>query len=590
MIVIDSEVYTNYYLLSALHVATGKVLHYESWNDSPLDIAAIKTMMQKNITVSFNGLHFDLPILAYKMQGATNAQAKAMCDTIIKSKQPSYKVCNQLGVKVPTTWDHIDTIEVAPGKSGLKIYGGRLHCHDLQDLPFTPGAVISATDCQKLRDYCENDLRLTLALYRTLEKQIDLRSAMSKQYGMDLRSKSDAQIAEIIIVSEIEQLTKKKVQRADVPDGQVFRYRDPGIVAFKTELLQSLFTRILETRFALGASGSIELPAWLKDADITIGKTRYQIGIGGLHSCEKSRAIFRQPDEILADFDVASYYPSIILQQRLAPDSMGAPFLKIYQSIVDRRMVAKKSGDKVTADTLKICVNGSFGKTGSKYSTLYAPELLIQTTITGQLALLMLIESLELSGLSVVSANTDGIVVHTKKVNDSLLEEITFDWMMSTSFELERQDYSALASRDVNNYVALKTNGSYKGKGIFADGGLAKNPDFSIVARAVAEHVATGIDPADVIRASTDIREFVTLRKVTGGAIWRQEYLGKVVRFYYSTRVAHDECIRYAENTNKVPKSDGAMPIMLLPETMPDNVDYLPYIEIAQKLCCEVGL
>ena len=39
----------------------------------------------------------------------------------------------------------------------------------------------------------------------------------------------------------------------------------------------------------------------------------------------------------------------------------------------------------------KIQINGSFGKLGSKYSLLYAPDLLLQTTITGQLALLMLI-------------------------------------------------------------------------------------------------------------------------------------------------------------------------------------------------------
>ena len=36
--------------------------------------------------------------------------------------------------------------------------------------------------------------------------------------------------------------------------------------------------------------------------------------------------------------------------------------------------------------------------------------MLIQTTVTGQLALLMLIENIELAGFTVVSANTDGIV------------------------------------------------------------------------------------------------------------------------------------------------------------------------------------
>jgi DNA polymerase elongation subunit (family B) len=45
---------------------------------------------------------------------------------------------------------------------------------------------------------------------------------------------------------------------------------------------------------------------------------------------------------LLFDLDVASYYPNIILQQQLAPESMGKPFLDVYKSIVDRRIKAKK--------------------------------------------------------------------------------------------------------------------------------------------------------------------------------------------------------------------------------------------------------
>jgi hypothetical protein len=202
----------------------------------------------------------------------------------------------------------------------------------------------------------------------------------------------------------------------------------------------------------------------------------------------------------------------------------------------------------------------------------------------------MLIEALELAGVSVISANTDGVVIHTKKDNERTVEEICFDWMMTTSFELERTDYMALASRDVNNYVAVKENGSYKGKGIFSESGLMKNPDFSIIARAVAEYVATGVKPRSVIMSSKDVREFVSLRKVTGGAQWRGQYLGKAVRFYYSTSVAHDECIHYANNSNRVPKSAGGKPLMVLTDAFPDDIDYAPYIEAAEKLCCEIGL
>ena len=287
------------------------------------------------------------------------------------------------------------------------------------------------------------------------------------------------------------------------------------------------------------------------------------MGIGGLHSTEKGQTVRAGDGHFLCDFDVASYYPNIILQQRVEPLNMTGHFLPVYQSIVDRRLLAKRSGDKATADTLKIVVNGSFGKLGSKWSILYAPNLLIQTTITGQLCLLMLIEAYEAAGATVVSANTDGVVVWGSKSLEDAIDQVNWDWMLQTSYELERTDYRALYSRDVNNYIAIKPDGSAKGKGIFGAQGLSKNPDFPIVSEAIAGHLSGQADFKEAIRNCTDVSKFVTVRKVTGGAKWRGKILGKSVRFYYSSSVDQDEAITYAKNGNKVPKSDGAMPLMI---------------------------
>jgi hypothetical protein len=286
---------------------------------------------------------------------------------------------------------------------------------------------------------------------------------------------------------------------------------------------------------------------------------------------------------------VASYYPNIILQQKLAPDSLGKPFLDVYQTILDRRIKAKRAGDKVTAETLKIAVNGSFGKLGSKYSALYAPEILIQTTITGQFALLMLIERFEIAGGRVVSANTDGVVVLYKKELEQNIAAVAWDWMLDTSFQLEESRYRALASRDVNSYVAIKLDGSVKCKGVFASGGLAKNPDREIIYDAVVQHIANGTAIETTIRACTDIKKFLILRKVNGGGVWRGQYLGRAVRFYLSTSVPQNECIQYSTNSNRVPKSSGAMPVMELPKTFPTDVDYASYIYAAKDLLGEVG-
>ena len=55
-----------------------------------------------------------------------------------------------------------------------------------------------------MREYCHNDLHTTKILYDAIKPQIALREQMSEQYNIDLRPKSDAQIAECIIKHELE--------------------------------------------------------------------------------------------------------------------------------------------------------------------------------------------------------------------------------------------------------------------------------------------------------------------------------------------------------------------------------------------------
>ena len=54
-------------------------------------------------------------------------------------------------------------------------------------------------------------------------------------------------------------------------------------------------------------------------------------------------------------------------------------------------------------------------------------------------------------------------------------------------------------------------------------------------------------------------------------------HLGRVVRWYYSTRPGLS--INYASNDNLVPKSEGGMPCMALPNTLPADVDIQRYID-----------
>lgn len=584
-LIFDCEVFVDYFLVAFLDADTGAVRHLEMHDGQRFDVRAVRAILAEHRVVSFNGTNFDLPLISIALRGASCAEIKQVANKIILNKMRHW----QLDIDLPEC-DHIDLIEVAPGVASLKVYGGRLHCPKLQDLPIDPDASITPTGRAELREYCENDLRTTLALFRKLEPQIHLREQMGEQYGMDLRSKSDAQIAEAVIRHEVERRMGRRLEKRDPfrLAGETFQYTPPAFLLRENRLpaLRQARDAVTERDFTIAGNGTVQMPKEIANHEIQIGQSVYRMGIGGLHSSEKSVAHFADDDHVLVDRDVTSYYPSIILNCGLRPPHMGEHFLPVYRGIVERRLAAKRSGDTVTADSLKITINGSFGKFGSPYSVLYSPTLLIQTTVTGQLSLLMLIEMLESEGIAVVSANTDGLVIKPRRSQVPMMDFVVWEWEHLTGFETEATEYVALFSRDVNNYVALKPNG-VKVKGIFAPAALQKNPTNEVVTMSVIKYLQEGVPVEDTIRRCEDVSKFVTLRAVSGGAVKDGKYLGKAVRWYYAR--GQLGTIKYKVNGYTVARTEGARPLMDLPATLPDDLDFDWYIGEAKSILTEIG-
>lgn len=610
-LVMDIECYINYFLVKFMHVEKRNVREYEmSYDDqdvfsAPLDLGQIQAILRNFRIVTFNGMNYDMPMLTLAMVLTSRVRAgtidvpqacralKEASDHIIVGNLRSWQFEQHYDLLIPKAVDHIDLAEVAPGVMiSLKQYGARMHSRKLQDLPIEPSAQILPDQRALMRSYCSNDLETTIDLWDQLSAQIKLREAMSEMYGLDLRSKSDAQIAEAVLKSEIEKVKGHRIYKPDIPPGKTYHYKAPSFVAFRTQQLRTLLADIEAAAFVIGANGQPQEPPALKDREILIGDAVYRCGLGGLHSSETTTAHFADADTVLLDRDVASYYPAIIINCRLYPQHMGEAFLKVYKDILDRRIRAKRTGDTVTANSLKITLNGTFGKLGSKYSVLYAPDLMLQVTITGQLALLMLIETLDDSGIPVVSANTDGIVIKCPKAKRDRLAACIGWWEKRTGFDTEETAYRALFSRDVNNYIALKEGKGSKAKGAFTSPGLMKNPQHEICNLAVADYLEYGTPIEDTIIQCDDVRKFITVRQVNGGGTFGGQYLGKVVRWVYGYGETQD--IRYKKpnktgNFNKVAGSDGAIPLMELPEHVPVNLDYGWYIREAHNILRDIG-
>lgn len=634
-LVLDIELYQNYLLVMFKSLDTRVVRHFEMFDGQALDVATLQAVLRDFTIITFNGLDYDLPILTMAMQGATLAELKAASNHIIEGGLRGWQFEQHYQVKVPKWIDHIDLKEPVPGvQISLKLYGARLHSKRLQDLPIEHTALITPEQRETLRRYCENDLDTTIDLWtKATDPKDDIiatREIMSAEFGIDLRSKSDAQIAEAAIKARVSQALGQPVYKPEITPGTTYRYRPPAWLKFQTPALQAKFAEILAADFVVKVDGKVAMPACLDGAEVAIGTSRHRMGVGGLHSSEHSAGHVAAPGWLIRDTDVVSFYPALILLCGLFPKNMGEHFQRVYREFFVRRIAAKKAGHKSTAQTLKIVLNGTFGKLGSKWSVLYSPDLLIQVTVTGQLALLMLIERLEAAGVRVISANTDGVVQLLPEHLEPARQAVVRQWEQDTGLETEDTPYRGLFSRDVNNYVALKAGGGVKTKGIFADAGVQKNPNYPILSRAVCDLLDKGVPVAQTVVGCQDVRQFLTVQRVTGGAqvptcskwldnwswnkcdgVWQQwhgqrllkekrksrpkpvlvtdeaQYLGEVVRWYRSTRgYTH---IEYVKNGNKVGSSDNAMPLMDLPDTFPADVDHAWYIAEADKMLREIG-
>ena len=165
-------------------------------------------------------------------------------------------------------------------------------------------------------------------------------------------------------------------------------------------------------------------------------------------------------------------------------------------------------------------------------------------------------------------------------------------WGAVTGLKMDRTFYKSIHSRDVNSYIAIKDNGETKRKGVYSESGVLASmqgvhPDRDIAKDAAVKYLVDGTPIEQTIAACTDVRKFVLAKSVKGGGQWRGNYLGKTVRWYYSTS---GEPITYISNGNKVAGSDGAQPIQVLPDAMPCDVDHTKYIDHAAKLLHACGV
>jgi len=612
LVVYDLEVYPGWFE-AGFELPDGTTYQYVVASDDPnarrgLDgLTGFLSWVQSNgfTLAGFNSGGYDDAVLAHFLaSGGDPMAAYAASVDLIHNDAPAWKY-----FKRDEDRRSVDLMPLLPGRLGLKKVGVCLGHWRLQELPVPWDQPPTPEQREVLLEYNKNDLAITRKLAEAVKGELALRAALSDQYGVDLRSKGDATMAEEILFAEYRAAGGAKSKKELNREAQALIGNDPRVWIFRPSWWSSLHPGrfpALETVIRAGEE-LFNQPLIVRNDYVNgkpiervvfIGDRFYQMGVGGLHSVDGPGCWIPASDEILEDIDVESYYPNIALTQGIAPRPWGALFSKAYGDVVRRRLDAKHAGDKVTADSLKIAVNGTFGKTSNPYSSLYDPQMLANITVLGQLGLLALVAMLDGVG-NVVSANTDGVTVLSKKANRETVRRIVEEWEQMTGLKMEFAEYRGLWQRDVNNYIALKTDGTTKEKGRFVCQwpDLRHTPSANIVATAIRDRIAKGVPLEETIRQCRDLNQFVLTQSVAKGwkTSWNGHELGRMLRFYKSTFEDAAPIIRTPPEGAKgkrgnVPDSDRCVPVEDLPGYFPPYLDFNWYILEAEQLFASIAI
>ena len=302
---------------------------------------------------------------------------------------------------------------------------------------------------------------------------------------------------------------------------------------------------------------------------------------------------------MIRNYDVASYYPNLMIKYGYTSRNIPSP--DVFESVVSRRMEAKKNGDAATANALKLVANTTYGASLNQYNDLFDPLMGRSVCITGQLFLLELAQHLhrDVPDLRVVQINTDGVMVEFDNEQYITVQEIVKEWEERTGFELEEDSISQIAQKDVNNYVEVKANGKTKAKGGYLVRGIAPagafniNNNATIVAKAIMDYFVNGTPVEKTIGECSDIMEFQLIAKA--GVKYREAYhlvdgvknpVQKVNRVYATSDT------RYGKVFKVKAKDDATAKIESLPDhciidndnrLTIDDVDKSFYIQLATK-------
>ena len=522
MVIFDYEVFAHEWFVVLKEIDKGS---YQVFHNDNEGLAGY--LKEYNpVFCGWNNKHYDNFIQKAVLAGFTPEQVKAVNDYIVGG-QEGWNCPLLKDVQTPF-FDSFDLRDDCEQGLSLKAFEGHLGM-DIREssVPFDIDRPLTEEERDEVIHYCKHDVDATHELYKIRKNYIQGKLNVGRMGNIPDTKALYATNAKLTAM-----FLGAKAQEHD--DERKYTIPDNLLKEWIPKEVWTYFGRMYDPKIS-------DEDLFGEKLDIQIGGTPGVIGYGGIHAAIPNFRWQKTPDQIISNFDVASYYPSLMIVNQYA--SRNLPSFDKYREVYTTRINAKRNGDKSTANTLKLVLNTTYGATLNQYNDLYDPLMARSVCISGQLYLLELAEHLlhDCQTLKIVQLNTDGIMILYDKSDRDKVLELTAEWQKRTGFGLEEDQINRIAQKDVNNYVMLDGKDHVKAKGGYVVRGVMTNDniDFTemgypnwqningsafkinntacIVARAVQDYLLFDKPVEETIRPCQDIFQFQIIAKAGSG-------------------------------------------------------------------------
>lgn len=442
---------------------------------------------QNDIFVGFNNKHYDDYILKAVL---SDISPKAVNDFIIVEGKNGYEFPGLQKIY----FNSLDLMVDIPGGIGIslkEIESNLGMSIEESSVSFDLDRNLTEQEIQETVFYCKHDVDATERLFRERFDYVKSKLLIINKFKLPIRC----------IGMTNAQLTAEVMHARKINHNDADRYDMPSCVKTKNKKILKFFENPLDNTQSM-----------VED----VCGVEHIIAYGGLHGARKK---YHCKDNIY-NFDVSSYYPSMIINFDFMSRNVPAKYKPLYKEIRDDRFVLKRTGDSL-ADGYKLILNTLFGAMGHKWNKLFDLKQNQQVCITGQLLLINLLEDLE-PYITLIQSNTDGIMFHTYELDKC--KEIIKEWEERTGLEMEQDDVKEVYQKDVNNYIMLDMKGNIKTKGGYVKNysvkkGKEKFGNFvsnsmTIIDEAIVKHLLFKTSVEDTILNCNDPMRFqITTKK-----------------------------------------------------------------------------